>query len=354
MPISLAGRNVGKGCPVFITFEAGPTHDGLESAKALTRVAAEAGADAIKFQIIDAERLVADPSIEISYGVLEERETEITATKSEPLIDILKRRMLSWDEWREVKAEADASGIAFFATVGFEDEVDFVSEIGAHSIKIASADINHHSLIEYAAKTGLCIQLDTGHATIGEVEAAVDLIRRCDNEDIVIHHCPTGYPARLEGINLQIIPTLRKMFDYPIAFSDHTSGWEMDVAAVALGANMIEKTLTEDRMTASVEHIMSLEPHDAQKFVRSMHELETALGTSRRVMNEEERQKRLANRRSLYTSRDIAEGSVLAENDIVHRRPGYGIPVVDTKAYIGRRLARSVKAGQALSPQDFA
>ncbi len=354
MPISLAGRDVGEGCPIFVTFEAGPTHDGVDSAKALTRAAADAGADAIKFQIIDADRLVADPEIEISYGVLKERGSDATRTKKEPLLDILRRRMLSREEWRAVKAEADAAGIAFFATVGFEEEVDFVSEIGAHSIKIASADINHHPLIEYAAKTGLCMQLDTGHATIGEVEAAVDIIRRCGNESIVIHHCPTGYPARLEGINLHIIPTLRRMFEYPIAFSDHTPGWEMDIAAIALGANLIEKTLTEDRMTDSVEHVMSLEPDEAKDFVRAIRELEAAIGRNRRILDEDERQKRLANRRSLYSSRDLAEGAVLGDEDVDYRRPGYGIPVVDGKAYIGRRLVRSVKAGQALSPEDFA
>ena len=141
----------------------------------------------------------------------------------------------------ELKAYSDSLGLAFFSTVGFEEDIRLLEEIGCHSIKIASGDINHFPLIRMAARTGICLQIDTGSSTLGEIERAVDVIRSEGNENIIIHHCPSGYPARLESVNLNIIPTLKRLFPYPIAFSDHTPGWEMDVAAVALGD--LEKAL---------------------------------------------------------------------------------------------------------------
>ena len=353
MTVMLAGKPVGADAPVYMTFEAGPTHEGVESAKRLVEAAAKSGGDAIKFQIIDAERLVADQSVEITYSVLADRETGALETVTEPLIEPLRQRMLTPNEWRDVKKHADDHGLAFFATVCFDDEVDFVKELGVHSIKIASADIDQLPFIERAAHTGLCIQLDTGNATIGEVEAAVDTIRATGNENIIIHHCPTGYPARLEGINLEIIATLRRMFDYPIAFSDHSPGWEMDIAAVTLGANLIEKTLTENRMTRGIEHVMSLEPDVAGQFVTAIRELEVALGTRRRILHEQERKNRLTARRSAYAERDLAAGERPDEGAIVFRRPGFGISATQWPHFSNRPLARAVSSGSALSPEDF-
>jgi sialic acid synthase SpsE len=353
MPVEIRNRVIGDGQPVYVTFEAGPTHSGVESAKRLADAAAAAGADAIKFQIIDPERLCSDKAQRISYGVLADRKSGATATKEESLYEVLKRRALPNDSWRDIKRHCDAIGLAFFATVGFEDEVDFMVELGCHSIKIASADVDHHPLIEYAGKTGLPLQLDTGHASIGEIEAAVDLIRRQGNENIIIHHCPTGYPARLQGINLNVIPTLKRMFVYPIAFSDHTPGWEMDIAAVCLGANLVEKTITEDRATPSVEHIMSIEPAEAGAFVRAIRSIEVALGNRRRLVSEDEQRARLANRRSAHAVRDMRVGDVLTEKDVLYRRPGFGLRPNELRHYVGRSLRRAVAAGQALSKEHF-
>jgi N,N'-diacetyllegionaminate synthase len=353
MTVHINGRAIGDGEPVYVTFEAGPTHAGVESALRLADAAARAGANALKFQIIDADRLCADRAQTISYGVLTDRATGASATRSESLYEILKRRELSKDDWRRVKRHCDGIGLAFFATVGFDDEVDFMAELGCHSIKIASADVDHHPLIEYAAKSGLALQLDTGHATLGEIEAAVDLIRRQGNENIIIHHCPTGYPARLPGINLNVITTLKRMFVYPVAFSDHTPGWEMDIAAVCLGANLIEKTITEDRATPSIEHIMSIEPAEAAAFVQAIRAMETALGNRRRLVSAEESSARMANRRSAHAVRDLKAGEPLAEKDVLYRRPGYGLRPNELRHYVGRPLRQAVRAGQRLSKDHF-
>lgn len=324
--LNIRDRYLGDGHSTFITFEAGPTHQGVESAKRLIRHAAQAGADAIKFQFSDADYSVPDKSLVIEYKVLKDRNTGETETVRESMYDAVKRRVLKDDEWREVKKCADEYNLKFFATINKEETIGLLQEIGADSIKIASGDINHIPLIRSAAKSQMVIQLDTGNATIGEIEKAVDAIRLENNDRIIIHHCPSGYPAHLESINLRIIPTLKRMFDaYPIGFSDHTPGWEMDIAAVALGANLIEKTITEDRTTRAIEHIMSIEPHEFKSFIGSIRFLEVALGKNRRLMHPEEIKKRVNVRRSAILAEDVSKGTPLCKAKINFSRPGDGV-----------------------------
>lgn len=347
-------QKVGDGEPCFITFEAGPTHDGLKSAKRLVTLAAEAGADAIKFQIFDPDRLVADRKLLFSYDVLTNRQTGKTETITEPLYDILCRRTLTNDEWQEVKYLSDSLGLSFFGTVAFEEDVKLLEKLDCHSIKIASADVNHWPLLRLVARTGMCIQLDTGNASIGEIEEAIDIITSEGNESIIIHNCPSGYPARLESINLNIIPTLKRMFPYPIAFSDHTPGWEMDIAAIALGADLVEKTITEDRTTRSVEHIFSLEPKDMKRFVQSVRDLEVALGNTRRILTPVEKEKRKIYRRSAFLKKSVAKGQLLKEAEIEFRRPGYGIAPNELEIYMNNSFTKKLSAGHMLKPLDLA
>lgn len=354
VPVEFANRTVGDGHPCFVTFEAGPTHAGYESALRLCRHARESGADAVKFQILDPDRLVADRKMPFTYEVLVDRQTGATETVSEPLYDILCRRSLEREEWRALKTECDAMDLAFFATVSFDDEISFLEELRCDSIKIASADVNHYPLLRTAARSGMCIQLDTGNATLGEIEGAVDVIRSEGNEKIIIHQCPSGYPARLESINLRIIQTLRQMFPYPIAFSDHTPGRDMDVAAVTMGAAMVEKTITEDRTTRSVEHIMSLEPRDMKAFVDAIRDLEVALGATRRVLQAAELEKRTQIRRSAFLRTAAARGARLAELDIDFRRPGHGIAPDVFETLADRSLGADVAAGHMLRLEDLA
>jgi N,N'-diacetyllegionaminate synthase len=354
MSFNIGKRTIGDGHPCYITYEAGPTHDGLLTATQLVRAAAEAGADAVKFQILDPERLVADRQQLFTYEYLVNLQSGETREKSEPLYDILKRRSLTRDEWRGLKALSDSLGLAFFATVSFESDVDFLVELGCDSIKIASGDVNHFPLIEYAARTGISLQLDTGNSTIGEIEAAVDVIHRTGNDRIIIHHCPSGYPARREGINLRVIRTLKAMFPYPIAFSDHTPGWDMDIAAICLGADMVEKTITLDRTTPSVEHIMSLEGGDIRRFVGVVRDIEAAFGSARRIMHDAEIRKRDLVRRSIFAARDLAAGQTLTLADLDFRRPGTGIPPGEAGRIVGRSLAVAKRAGEMLRYADLA
>ena len=344
--IKFGRRTVGDGCPIFVTFEVGPTHDGVITAKQLVDHAADAGADAVKFQILDPDRLIADKKQLFTYQVLVDSETGKQETVSEPLYDIMCRRALSESEWLEVKKHADSRGIAFFATIGFPEEVDMMERFSCDSIKIASADITHFPLIRATARTGMCVQIDTGNSTLGEVEAAVEVIRKEGNENIIIHHCPTDYPAKLTGINLNIVRTLKEMFEFPIAFSDHSPGADMDIAAVALGANLVEKTITLDRTTRSVEHIMSLEPPEMASFVQLMRDLPVAFGNRRRLMGDAELEKSMSMRRSIFTKRSIAVGEMVTEDMLDYRRPGYGIPPSELAKVLGKVCTRPIGEGE--------
>jgi len=323
--IEIDGVKIGDGFPCFITFEIGPTHNGIESAKRLIKYALDAGANAVKFQIFDPDRLVSDKNQMFSYGILKDRITGEIEIIEEPLYDLFVRRSLTNKEWKEVKSFCDELGVAFFATVGFDDEVDFLEELNCHSIKIASADVNHFPLLRRAAKTGMCVQLDTGMSSLDEIQSAVDVISSEGNDNIIIHQCPSGYPAHLESINLNIIKTLKKTFKYPIAFSDHTPGNEMDIAAVALGANLLEKTITEDRMTRSVEHVMSIEPNEMKSFIKTIREVEIGLGSEQRILHAEEISKRDEVRRSVYLRSEGKAEQKLCDCDIEFRRPGFGL-----------------------------
>ena len=351
--VRFGNRDVGDGAPCFVTYEAGPTHTGLESAKELVQLAAAAGADAVKFQILDPDRLVADRKQLFSYSVLVDRDTGATEEISEPLYDILCRRCLTHDEWRELKGFADSQALAFFATVGFEDEIELLAELHCDSIKIASADVNHYPLIRRAARTGMCLQLDTGNATIGEIEAAVDVIRNEGNENIIIHQCPSGYPARLESINLSIIATLKQLFPYPVAYSDHTPGWDMDIAAVAMGANLVEKTITTDRTTRSIEHIFSLEPSEMAAFVQIIRDVETAIGEPRRILQPAEIERRASIRRSTFLAGDAKAGTQLGDAAVEFRRPGFGIGPDQYETLRDRALRNDLPKGHQLSFKDL-
>jgi N,N'-diacetyllegionaminate synthase len=351
--VRIGAKEIGDGAPVFIVFEAGPTHDGIESAKALIMHAARSGAHAIKFQIVDPDRLVADRKQPFSYEVLVDRASGKMETVVEPLYDILMRRVLTKDQWREVKAYCDQQGLAFFSTVSFEDEIALLDELGCHSIKIASGDVNHFPLIRCAARTGMCLQLDTGNSNLGEIEAAVDVIRAEGNESIIIHQCPSGYPAHLDSINLRIIETLRQMFPYPVAFSDHTPGAVMDIAAVAVGANLVEKTITLDRMIRSVEHIMSIEPPDMVQFVNTIADVERAMGVPRRILHEAEQKRRLAIRRSVFLGQPAKAGDRLHDLQVMFRRPGYGLRPDQYEQMTDARLRRDLPAGHMVRPSDL-
>ena len=322
--INIGNKKIGEGAPCYITLEAGPTINGFDSAKKLIEISARSGADAIKFQILNADLLVADKTQLFEYKILTDRLANKTKTVKEPLYDILKRRELADEEWVEVKKVCDNLGIEFFATIFSDHHLELINSVGAKTVKIASSDINHIPLITRAAKTGMSIQLDTGNASYDEIAYAIKKIEEQNNRQIIIHHCPTGYPADVESVQLAEIRKLKTLFPYPIAFSDHTPGWHMNIAALCMGADMIEKTITMDKTTPSVEHMFSLEENDAKEFIGEIREVEKAITDTERKLNPDLK-KRYANRRSMFSKSNIQKGTKITEEHIEYRRPGFGL-----------------------------
>lgn len=339
--------------PVFIVFEAGATHDGLNTAKKLVDVASEAGADAVKFQMLNPDKLVSSKEVLFTYTILNDKNTGQTENVTEPLQDILHRRYLTFDEFSELIDYCREKQIGFFSTVTSEEEVEFLRSKNVEMVKICSGDITYHKLLKLVAKHDWIVQIDTGSSTISEVEEAIDVLEKNGCHKIIINHCPSGYPAEVEAINLRVIETLNTMFPYPVAFSDHSPGWDMDIAAVSLGVTMVEKNITLDRTIRSPEHIMSLEPDDAKTFVQTMRLLEKALGSTRRLMTEEERKRHLVARRSLYLAKDIRKGEIITEQAMEYMRPGDGIPANLDYLVIGRKAVKDLKKGHKITFGDF-
>ena len=352
--VPIGNKLVGPDNPCFLVFEGGGTHTGLEPAKVLAQAASQAGADAIKFHFVyDPTRLNPDPNACLTYQCLVNKETGETKQVTEPVVDIVRRRTMPKEKWFELANYCRGLGLEVFFTISFPDDIDAIKEMGLNTVKICSGDMNHLPLIEYAAKSGLTIQLDTGSATMGEIDAAVETVLSAGNKNLILHHVPTGYPAQLDSINLRTIASLVSMYDFPIAFSDHSPGWDMDIAALTLGASMIEKTITVDRAFPSSEHIFSLEPHEATGFVNSIRLIETALGSGRHVLTAMQRKNRQIVQRSMYLLKDVKKGDSIKPDDFTYRRPGGGISPTNHEQIQSMVYGRDIKKDTKVHFKDL-
>ena len=261
--IKFGKRLIGPGEPCYIVFEGGGTHNGLDTAKRFVKAAAESGADAVKFQYVDSERLYHDKkNVKVKFSTP-------TGSKEENRYEVSKKRMLTPDEWCELIAYCNECGITFFSTACFPEDVDFLVENSSVAIKINAGDSNHYYLIDYASRKCVPIILD-GRAKYDELERGVQICEENGNSNIIIMHCPPGYPARNDQVNLRVIRSLAETYHYPIGFSDHSRDKLMNFPAIVLGASMLEKTITLDKKTEAIEHYMSLEPQEAKEFVRTL------------------------------------------------------------------------------------
>lgn len=336
--VDIGGKSVGEGQPCFIVFECGATFDSLATAKKLVDAVAQAGADAIKFQVLDTERLMGEKSPTINY-------TTAHGPRTGRLYDILKKRELSPEQWLELIAYCRQKNLIFFSTACFPEEVDFLVKAGSAAIKINAGDVNHYYLIDYAAKTGLPVILD-GRAKYDELEKGVQICERNGNKNIIIMHCPSGYPARNDGVNLATLSALKRIYRYPIGFSDHSREKLMNFPAIALGADMLEKTLSLDKTTDAIEHWMSLEPGEAKEFVKEVRAIEEAVGSPRIMFSTTVNE---AARRSITAKRNISAGESITIADIDFKRPGdKGISADAYEKVCGKKAACDIAAGSFL------
>jgi pseudaminic acid synthase len=345
----IGSRPIGPGHPCYVIAEAGSNHNrDLGTALRLIEVAAEAGADAVKFQTYTASGLYSRHTPEIAYlkekGLLADQES---------VWELIKRVEMPWEWHAELARHAAECDITFFSTPFEEAAVDVLEEVGVPAYKIASYEVNHLPLIERVARTGKPMLISTGMASLGDIERALDTAAAAGAHDLMVMHCAVNYPPRFADLNLRAITTLRNAFQVPVGWSDHTPGHTADVVAVTLGACAVEKHFTLSRDQEGPDHPFALEPGELAAMVVAIRETEDALGSSvKRVTDAEADLYRLA-RRSIVAARDVPAGGELTRDDLAIKRPGFGIPVDALDQVIGRHVARAVVSDQVLDWDDL-
>ena len=320
--------------PVFIIAEAGVNHNAdLTLAHRLIDAAREAGADAVKFQTFEAEKLAAKSAPRAAY-----QELRSGAGDQVSMLRGLELR----PEWHaELAAHCGDAGIEFMSTPFHSEAADLLRPL-VRRFKIGSGDLTDSSLLEHVAAMGKPLILSTGMSTEKEIAAAVDVLSRRGAE-VTLLHCTSLYPAPFEAVNLSAIATLRKRFALPVGYSDHTRGIAVSIAAAALGAVVIEKHFTLDRALPGPDHAASLEPKELVQLVESIRAVECAMGDGvKRIMAGEDAIRRVA-RKSVVAAADLEAGQVLTRSMLAVKRPGTGISPFDIVKVVGRRLGRAVK-----------
>lgn len=339
MIIDIAGHQIGPEHPCFVIAEAGVNHNGNpESARRLIDVAAEAGADAVKFQTFKAEQVISPLAPKATY----QQETTGTA---ESQLEMVKRLELSFDTFRGLYTYAREKGILFVSTPFDEASADFLASLDVPFFKIGSGEITNLPFLTHVAHKCKPMLVSTGMATLGEVDTATQAIKRAGNSALALLHCVSNYPASPSDVNLHAMETMTRAFGVPIGYSDHTLGIQVSLAAVALGACIIEKHFTLDHNLPGPDHRASLEPKELAALVQGIRIVEAALGNGRKEPAASEANTASVVRRSLVAARDIPVGATLTEADIAIRRPGTGLPPAMRAYLIGRTVRATVSAG---------
>lgn len=305
----------------IVIAEAGVNHNGdMALARRLIEVAAEAGADYVKFQTFTAKELVTSEAKQAAYQI---KNTGITETQQ----DMIRRLELKREDHSMLIEHAEKCGIKFLST-GFDiASLDFLNNLGMALFKIPSGEITNLPYLKVVASYKKPIILSTGMSTIGEIEDAIHVLERfgTDRSDITVLHCTTEYPAPISEVNLNVMHTLRKAFGVSVGYSDHTMGIEVPIAAVALGASIIEKHFTLDRTMPGPDHLASLEPEELKQMITSIRNIERALGDGIKRVTVSEQKNIAVARKSLIAACNIKEGEYFTENNLTVKRPGTGI-----------------------------
>lgn len=345
--IRIGDRWVGPGHPCFIIAEAGVNHNGdLDLARRLVDAAAAAGADAVKFQTFRAERVV-------SRGAPKAEYQKATTSPDESQLEMLRRLELSPEAHRELAGYARERGILFLSTPHDQESIDLLADLGVPAFKVGSGDLTNLPYLRHLARKGRPILLSTGMATLGEVEEALAVIFAEGNREVVLLHAVSSYPAPPEDCNLRAMGTLAAAFRVPVGFSDHTLGLEVALAAVALGACVIEKHLTLDRSLPGPDHKASLEPEEFRAMVEGIRRVERALGDGVKRPAPSEENTRVVARKSLVAATEIPPGTRIRPEMVAVKRPGTGLPPRCLDAILGRETRRGIPADQPITWEDL-
>ena len=327
----------------LIIAEAGVNHNGdLDLALKLCDAAKDAGADVVKFQTWITEKLITRT---VEMAEYQESNTGV----KESQFDMLKRLEMSYDNFRIIKRHCDEIGITFASTADEPDSLDFLIELGIPFIKVGSGDIGNISYLEYMGSKGLPVILSTGMSSIADVDISIGALQKGGADDITVLHCTTNYPCPMEEVNLNAMITLRDAFHLPVGYSDHTIGTEVSVAAVALGARVIEKHFTLDRNMEGPDHIASTEPEEFKSMVCQIRNIEKALGDGvKRATASEKKIKGVVTKR-IVAKKDIKVGDVLSEDNMCVKRSAEGELAAGWNMLIGHKTLRDYKPDEGIS-----
>ena len=341
--IEIQGRKIGKGYPVYIVAELSANHSRqFDEAVKLVEAAKEAGADAVKLQTYTPDTITVDCKNEyfkIGKG---------TIWEGQYLYDLYSEAHTPWDWQPKLKKIAGELGLTLFSTPFDRTAVDFLEEMGVPAYKVASFELVDTPLIEYIASKGKPVILSTGMATIEEISEAIQAARGAGASQVALLKCTSAYPAQPAEMNLNTIPDMAKKFGVPVGLSDHTLGIAVPVAAVTLGACIIEKHLTLSRGIPGPDSAFSLEPQEFRAMVDAVRTAEEALGQISYGASEEESKSRVF-RRSLFAVRNIKAGEVLTAENVRSIRPGYGLHPRCLKEILGARATQDIERGTPLT-----
>lgn len=318
----------------FIIAEAGVNHNGdINIAKRLIDAAVEAGADAVKFQTFKAEDLVCESAKKADY--------QITNTgNDESQLNMLKKLELSENSFVKLKNYCDIRGIMFLSTPFDIDSLRFLISIGISIVKVPSGEITNYPLLREIGKSGLDVILSTGMCELEEIKQAIGVLREFGTKEIIVLQCNTEYPTPFKDANLRAMLTLGKETGCRYGYSDHTKGTDVSVAAVAMGACVIEKHFTLDKTMAGPDHMASIEPKELSMLVASVRNVEDALGTGIKTVSSSESKNRSIVRKSIVAKKHIHKGDVFTEENLTTKRPGNGISPMHWNEVIGRIAQR--------------
>ena len=329
---------------VFIIAEAGVNHNGsIELAKQLIDVASNSGADAVKFQTFKAENLVSKNAQKAEY---QKKTTDI----SESQFDMIKKLELDVNTHKELMAYCQEKNIMFLSTPFDHDSIDFLNELGLKIFKIPSGDITNFPYLKRVGALGKQVILSTGMSTLKEVGDALTILVGTGTKkaNITVLHANTMYPTPMEDVNLNAMLAIQEEFGVAIGYSDHTLGIEVDIAAVAMGASIIEKHLTLDKTMEGPDHKASLEPEELKDMVVAIRNIENALGSYEKKPSPSEIVNMDVARKSIVASCIIKKGELLSDKNLIAKRPGTGLSPMKWDAVIGTKATKNYQEDELI------
>lgn len=333
----------------YIIAEIGANHNGdMNLARQIIDAAIDCGCDAVKFQSWTPDSIVSKEEYEKNQKYNDSAKKHFGSLR-----EMVDKYYLRTEQHYELEAYCRERNIDFCSTPFTNDEVDLLEDLKVPFYKIASMDINNYEFLKYVAQKGKPVILSTGMSTLGEIESAINVITQAGNDEIVLLHCISIYPPLYEDIHLNNITMLQQTFGYPVGFSDHTIGYSIPLASVALGACVIEKHFTLDKDLPGWDHEISANPEEMKIICTESKNIVRSLGSFKRTVSSAEVAKKDKFRRSAVAKTEMQAGHIVADTDLDFKRPGTGIQPEELKYLVGRKVKNTIPAGELIKWEHF-